>query len=141
MSNISCVSCGFNIAYNLLRKSFVESMNRKLVGLPLDPDNYIRVYAVGAPGSNTVLTTEKPVLVTSYANPIYFVDVPMNYKQLAIPSLVESCKISYVYDVKNFITTDGTPKGYNQDAEYNERSSFLIGIICGLLLQGEYLNG
>lgn len=128
-----------NIAFTMLRGFFKEGIKRKLVALDPDPEKYIRVYVVRAESGFTVITTDRPTIVSNYTDPVYIVDIPVNFRKMPVEDVVSESRVGYIYDTKRFIGSKENI-GYIQDQEANPRSSFVIGIICGAILQEQSLK-
>lgn len=140
-------STDLGLSFRFLRGFFKESIHRPLVELPLDPERFIRMYIIESSGG-AIITNEIPTIVPDFSNPVYLVDIPQNFREIPIKFVVEYSKISFVYDTRaltklginiaNGTAQDTKPlMGYKQNQESNVNSSFIIGIICGLLLQDE----
>lgn len=131
----------FKLNLNTIRQYFKEGLFRELTDVSENPDRFIRAYIVPSKGG-TLITSERPSLVSDYRYPIYFVDIPKNFRHIPLQDLFIHSRIGYIYDIKTFVKSqDGKEiMGYLQDEKYNRQSSLIIGIVCGLILQNDYGN-
>lgn len=129
----------FNLNRNIIRKCFKEGLFRELTDVSENPERFIRAYIVPSTGG-TLITNERPTLVSDYQYPIYFVDIPKNFRHIPLQDLFIFSRIGYIYDTETFVGSQGGKEimGYLQDEKYNGQSSFIVGLVCGLIMQAEY---
>ena len=131
----------FKLNLNTIRQYFKEGLFRELTDVSENPERFIRAYIVPSTGG-TLITNERPTLVSDYRYPIYFVDIPKNFRHIPLQDLFTFSRIGYIYDTETFVKSQGGKEimGYLQDEKYNRQSSLIIGIVCGLILQNDYGN-